>query len=155
MSDDLHTVAAELAIHKLSARYCDAVHRRDGKTWSSLWAEDAVWDFMGQTITGRDNILATWEGAMAGFPIVYHTSHGAIINVQGERATCRWYINEEIVDANQQALRFVGIYNDVCCKHGDVWLFQHRRFDPIYQGAGALNGDTWLPYPDDINHPPV
>lgn len=155
MSEEIKNVAADLAIRKLSGRYCDAIHRRDSETWASLWAEDAIWDFMGQSIEGRTNILATWEGAMAGFPVVYHVSHGAVINVDGDSANCRWYINEEIVDASGAPLRFVGIYNDICTRHGDEWLFQRRRFDPIYQGAGALNGDTWAPYPEDINHPPV
>ncbi len=143
-------VADELAIHQLNARYADAVHRRDADAWSSLWAEDASWDFLGQTINGRDNILAMWLGAMEGFPVVYHQSHAGIIEVDGDSAKCRWSINEEIIDAQQQALRFVGVYNDVCSRVGDRWLYQHRRFDVLYQGPGAFNPEGALPYPEDI-----
>jgi len=152
MSEDLHTLAAELAIHKLNARYCDAIHRRDEKAWGALWAEDCIWDFLGQSIGGREKVVATWLATMQGFPNVYHQNHAGIIEVEGDTAKCRWYINEEILDAQKQALRFYGVYNDECVRVGGQWLYQRRRFDVLYQGVGAFASEGWQAYPDDINN---
>ncbi len=108
---------------------------------------------MGQDIIGRDTIVATWLGAMSGFPTVFHTNHSEIIVLNGDTATGRTYVNEEIIDAQGNALRFIGVYNDECVRTDGQWYFQRRRWDVLYQGAGALGSGECLPYPDDINSP--
>ena len=47
----------ELAIRHLVAAYADAVNRRDGPLWASTWADDGVWDLMGNEITGKDAVV--------------------------------------------------------------------------------------------------
>ena len=142
------TVEAESAIRKLNARYCDAIIRRDAKDWGSLWHEDARWFLMGNWMEGREAIVAAWEQALSGLPVVYQRMSGEIIEVHGERAVCRVYVDEQVVDAEGNALNFVGVYNDECLYTEDGWLYLVRRFDLITSNPGKLDGNTWMGYPN-------
>lgn len=147
-----HNLLETLAVSQLNARYCDAVMRRDSDAWRSLWHKNGRWYFLGECLQGQDAIVARWEAAMAGFPVVYHQINSEIIDASNDEATCRVYIDEEIVTADGNALRFIGVYNDHCVKEGHNWLYLSRRFDLIYQGPGALNRAGWLGYPANINN---
>jgi hypothetical protein len=140
-----------LAVSQLNARYCDAVMRRDSAAWRSLWHSKSRWYFLGECLEGPDAIVARWEAAMAGFPVVYHQINSEIIDASKDEATSRVYIDEEIVTTDGQSLRFVGVYNDRCVREGDKWLYLSRRFDLIYQGPGSINRSGWLGYPENNN----
>ena len=136
-----------LAVSQLNARYCDAVMRRDSDAWRSLWHRNGRWFFLGEWLEGQDAVVARWEEAMSGFPVVYHQINSEIINASNDEASSRVYIDEEIVTADGDSLRFIGVYNDHCVKEDNNWLYLTRRFDLIYQGPGALNDKGWMGYP--------
>jgi len=144
-------LADEFAIGNLEARYCDAVMRRDADEWKSTWAVDGVWEFMGQIIEGREDIVTFWKQAMDGFPMIIHHYLSGGINIDGDNASCRWYIHEMVINAMGEAQQFFGVYNDDCVKSKKGWLFKKRRFDLIYQGAGVLDAAGWQGYPEDLN----
>jgi hypothetical protein len=141
-----HTLADQLAIRELNAAYADAVNRRDAVAWSSVWARDGRWFFLGEWIEDRDAIVARWQDAMSGFPVVYHQITSEQIAVSGDTAKSRVYLAEEVVTAEQLCLRFIGVYNDVCTRLDEGWRYKSRRFDLIYQGPGSLNPEGWLGY---------
>lgn len=136
-----------LAVSQLNARYCDAVMRRDSDAWRSLWHDKSRWYFLGEWIEGRDAIVARWEAAMSGFPVVYHQINSEMIEASKDEASSRVYIDEEIVTADGDQLRFIGVYNDHCVRKGNNWLYLSRRFDLIYQGPGTLSQNGWMGYP--------
>jgi len=136
-----------LAVSQLNARYCDAVMRRDSDAWRSLWHRKSRWFFLGEWLEGQDAVVARWEEAMSGFPVVYHQINSEIIDATNDEASSRVYIDEEIVTADGDSLRFIGVYNDHCVKEDNNWLYLTRRFDLIYQGPGALQDKGWMGYP--------
>jgi hypothetical protein len=144
-------VLETLAVSQLNARYCDAVMRRDSDAWRSLWHRKSRWYFLGEWIEGQDAIVERWEAAMSGFPVVYHQINSEMIDASKDEATSRVYIDEEIVTADGDALRFIGVYNDHCVRQGNNWLYLSRRFDMIYQGPGALSQNGWIGYPTNTN----
>jgi uncharacterized protein (TIGR02246 family) len=145
MSDQ--ATADELAIKRLNADYCDAILRRDAQAWGATWADDATWVLMGEPTQGRDNIVAQWLATMEGFPVVFHQVTNEQIDIAGDTATQRVYLNEELITADQQALRFVGVYNDECIRTPQGWRYASRSFGVLYQGPGALIADGWMGYP--------
>lgn len=140
------TFTDQLAIRTLNAAYADAVIRRDAAAWSATWAPDGRWYFLGEWIEGRDEIVARWQGAMKGFPIVFHQVTSEQIEVSGDTARSRVYLTEEVVTTEQHALRFIGVYNDICVCRDARWCYQERRFDLVYQGPGSLAPEGWLGY---------
>ena len=140
------TLFDQLAIRELNAASADAVMRRDAAAWSTVWARDGRWFFLGEWIEGRDAIVKRWQDAMSGFPVVYHQITSEQIAVSGDTAKSRVYLAEEVITAEQLCLRFIGVYNDVCTRLDAGWRYKSRHFDLIYQGPGSLNLEGWLGY---------
>jgi uncharacterized protein (TIGR02246 family) len=130
----------ELAIRDLIERYADAVNRRDASDWGALWTHDGVWEVFGGAIAGRDAVVATWSGAMQGFPFVFHLAHSAVIEVAGDAARGRWTISEQLVDAAGRAQTLLALYHDEYRREPGGWRIARRRLEPKYQGPLDLSG---------------
>ena len=63
----MHSISDQLALQNLMARYTDAVNRVDAEAWIATWAEDAIWNLLGNPVSGKDDILALWKQMMSSF----------------------------------------------------------------------------------------
>lgn len=118
----------QLALRALHDKYADAVFRRDAADWGALWAEDAVWDLAGTTVSGKDAIVGLWTGAMTTFAFVGFFYQTGAIEVDGDSATGRIYTSEVLEDHEGNLRRTVGRYEDTYVKRGGTWLYQSRSF---------------------------
>lgn len=121
-------VEDQLAIRNLHDSYVDAVFRRDAGDWGSNWADDGRWHLMGATVEGRDNIIAMWTGAMAGFSFVAFFCQAAAIEIDGDRATGRAFTHEVLETLEGEIRRPVGRYDDVFVKRDGRWFYQERIY---------------------------
>ena len=90
----MNSVEDEIALRNLMAKYVDAANRRDGDVWQSTWAEDGVWDLMGNPVQGRDNILAMWTQVLTTFEFALLIPSSGMFDVSGDTATGHWYLQE-------------------------------------------------------------
>ena len=140
------SVADELEIRALVARYADAVNARDEAAWAATWSDDGVWELMGQAPSGRDAVVAFWRTAMGFFEsVIQQVSEGSIV-LDGDTGTGRWTINEHGRTAKGDAMLMIGVYEDRYLRTADGWRFQHRKMSPLYQGPPDLSG-TFTPSP--------
>ncbi|MCR9278921.1 MAG: nuclear transport factor 2 family protein [Pseudomonadaceae bacterium] len=142
MTDDI------LAITHLAQQYADGVMQRDAEIWGNTWAEQGAWHLSPDMdpVTGREALKAFWTNVMAGYPQVLHWVQPGLIEVDGDTATARFYVQENIKDAEGQGFRVAGVYNDELIKEAGNWRFAVRRFSVIYRGPVDMSGD-WLGYP--------
>ncbi|MEZ5558993.1 MAG: nuclear transport factor 2 family protein [Pseudomonadales bacterium] len=136
-------------IRDLVARYADAVCRRDQAAWADTWAEDGLWQLPSAPETrGRDNIVALWAGAMAGFPFVAQLVHNGTVEVDGDSATGRWYLTEHLKFAQGGGMFNIGVYQDRYVKTAAGWKFAERHYSVLYndKGTGDMSGDV-NPFP--------
>ena len=136
---DAGTREDELAIRALIERYADAVNRRDADDWAGLWSEDGVWEMFGHRIAGRQAVVDAWQGAMRGFPFVFHVVHSAVIEVQGDHARGRWTVSEQLVDARGAPALLLALYHDEYRCESGAWRIAGRRLEPLYQGPPDLS----------------
>lgn len=117
-----------LAIRELAEVYGDGVVRNDAETWSTVWAEDARWDFMGTVVEGREAIVALWQQAMSGLEAVSFQCLPAAIEVTGETASARVQ-TQEVLKFKDGSTRLVGgLYTDTLVKRDTRWLYSSRSF---------------------------
>jgi uncharacterized protein (TIGR02246 family) len=116
------------AIRALIEGYSDAVFRRDAADWGACWAEDGRWFLMGAEVSGRANIVALWEQAMAGFAFVAFFSQVGQIAVEGDHATGRVWTHEVLEDGDGKITRPVGRYDDMYVRTAQGWRFAERRY---------------------------
>lgn len=121
----------QLAIRRLHDSYVDAVFRRDPNDWGANWATDGRWHLMGTTVEGRDAIVGTWNGAMAGFVFVAFFCQSASIEINGNTATGRTFTHEVLETPDGEVRRPVGRYDDIFVKVGERWLYQERIYSML------------------------
>jgi ketosteroid isomerase-like protein len=131
-----------LAIRELLEAYADAVTQNDPQAWGATWAEDGEWSLPDYpeigTTKGREAIVAMWIEAMKAYPGIMFEAWPGAIEVAGDRATMRSYTSE-IYDQDGLTKRDRGIYEDVCVKCGDKWLFKSRTFRNRHRQHGPKN----------------
>jgi len=138
-----------MEIQHLSQVYADGVMQRDPQLWGSTWAEDGVWDLgRGEPVSGRDNVVAFWSSVMESYPMVLHWVQPGLIQVSGDAATARFYIQEKLRGAEGNGAYTAGVYNDKLIKVDGWWKFTYRKFSGMYRGVTDLSGN-WLGYPAD------
>ena len=135
-------------IQHLAQVYADGVMRRDAEIWGSTFTEDGEWHLSPamDPVKGRENLKAFWSNLMAGYPNVLHWVQPGLIEVDGEHATARFYVQEQIKDAEGNSFRVAGVYNDELVKENGEWMFSVRRFSTMYRGPVDMTGD-WMGYP--------
>ncbi len=130
----------EQALRDLVHAYADAVNRRDVDAWRELWTEDGVWEAFGSVFEGRDQVVATWQGAMQGFALVFHVSHHGQLDVDGDRATGRWTVSEQLKGQDGTPGLLLALYHDEYRREDGRWRFARRRLDARYHGPPDLSG---------------
>ncbi len=132
-----------LKIQMLPQRYADAVMRHNGDDWAATWAKDGEWYLREEPVRGRDEIRKVWEGAMAGFPFAVFLVQPAIVNVDGDKGTCRSYVTEILGTNDGTSFRVYGCYNDEVVREDGEWKFKSRRYSRLYQGPVDLSGQKF------------
>ena len=143
MSDDI------AAIQHLAQVYADGVMQRDADIWGNTFTANGTWVLSADMdpVTGRENLKTFWTSVMAGYPNVLHWVQPGLIEVDGDRATARFYVQENIKDADGNAFRVAGVYNDELIRENGAWKFNVRRFNAMYRGPVDMSGD-WIGYPE-------
>ena len=118
----------QLAIRSLLEAYGDAVAQNDPKAWGDTWTDDAVWEILDQTITGRDAIVGFWQSLMAGFSFTAFAMSIGRIAIDGDRATLRVYVSEELWDKDDKLTRIKGRYDDELTRTAEGWRFSKRAY---------------------------
>ncbi len=139
----MSNVEDDLAIRDLVYRYADAVCRRDEAAWGATWAEDGVWQLpSAPRMEGRDAIVGLWVNAMGGFPFVAQIVHNGTLEIDGDRATGRWYLTEHLKFADGNGMFNIGCYQDRYVKRNEQWLFAERHYAVLYndEGKGDMTG---------------
>src|ERR1041384_1166043 len=123
----LRTIEDVEAIRRLKHRYasyCDDGY--DADRLAELFVETAVWDggMLGR-FEGVPAIRRFFESCSKLVPFAIHQVTNEILDVDGDRATGRWYLWEPLVFAKgSQATWMAGRYDDVYRRVDGVWRFE-------------------------------
>ncbi|HXZ84101.1 MAG TPA: nuclear transport factor 2 family protein [Myxococcota bacterium] len=132
-------LADELAIRALVARYCHAIAERDDKAWAETWSVDGEWKVLGQSLRGREAILAHYQKLIAGCRFVQQVASDGVIELEGHTAHGKWQIAETILPRSGSPALNLGRYADRYQRDADgVWRFARREFSGHYFGAPDL-----------------
>lgn len=135
----------ELALRDLMARYVDAVNRYDADAWIATWADDAVWNLLGNPVEGKDNILALWQQMMGTFDFALMFPNSCLFDIDGDSASGHWYLHEYGRDKEGNGNTILSRYVDTYVKRDGQWLFKSREYGFIYNGAPDMSGSFTRP----------
>ncbi len=130
-------VEDELAIRNLVAIYADAVNRRDQELWNSILSESVSWTLPGKTVEGKKAVLELWGAFMDSFEFVAQLVHQGTIDIDGDQASGRWYLTEQLRARGATEVRCtIGTYADEYVKENGRWLFAKRGYEILYAQDG-------------------
>ena len=121
----MNTVADNLEIRQLVAKYNRAFDYRDPEAWVDTFAADGTFAMGGkQLATGREALLA-FAKKMIPTMKVKHCTTDAIVEVNGDSATHDAYLI--LVDTGEKvSVVNSGRYLDVLAKVNGAWKFKAR-----------------------------
>jgi ketosteroid isomerase-like protein len=142
-------ITDRLAIREVIELYSDAVTRRDWTTVGAVFAEGAVWVIAPPTdieLRGRAAIAKGVAKMVEAFEVFVQMTHSIVIELDGDRAAARTIVNGfgRLRDGSRGAFA-LGTYIDELVRAGDGWLFQSRRFDPLFIDNAAPTGTAYGP----------
>lgn len=141
------TIGDRLAIREAIELYSDAVTRRDWKTMAAVFAEDALWSIAPPTdltLHGRAAIAKGVAEMVEAFEVFVQMTHSIVVELDGDRASARTIVNGfgRLRDGSRGAFA-LGAYIDTLIRSGDGWLFQSRRFEPLFIDNTAPAGTAY------------
>jgi len=131
------------AIRNLKAAYaahCD--NNYDADAIAAQFTEDAIWESpaLGNYV-GREAIRRFFQGAAGIFSFAIHYSLNGQIYVEGDTARAQWYLFMPCTVADGAQARWrAGIDHEQYRRVGGVWLFSHKRSEPLMNATFA---DGW------------
>jgi ketosteroid isomerase-like protein len=141
---DFQAIADRVEIEALRGEFTDAAMMRDRARLASLFTRDGALRMpnIPAELVGRDQIRAGGERLQAQWDFFVQTTHPGAIQLDGDTATGRAYI-QEIARARdgRQGLNYA-IYHDRYQRTGGGWKFTERVYEVRYLDTTPLAGSA-------------
>lgn len=141
---DFQIIADRVEIDALRGEFTDAAMMRDRARLASLFTEDGALRMpnIPAELVGREEIRTGGERLQALHEFFVQTTHPGAIQLDGDTATGRAYIQEigRAVDG-RQGLNFA-IYHDRYRRTADGWKFTERVYEVRYEDSTPLAGSA-------------
>lgn len=139
-----------VAIYYLAGGFSDAINLRDVERWVSLWAPNGVQEIPGMGVysAGTEELEAGCRRLLGRFETLVQTSHPAALEVSGDEATGRVYVEACGRLAEDGApFRSSGVYDDLYRRVNGEWRFARRTFHFLFRDEETPVADAGLPVP--------
>jgi ketosteroid isomerase-like protein len=141
---DFQAIADRVEIEALRAEFSDAVMMRDRARLALLFTPDGALRMpnIPAEQVGREEIRAGGERLQALWEFFVQTTHPGMIQLDGDTATGRAYIQELARTRDgRQGLNFA-IYHDRYQRTPDGWKFAERVYEVRYEDTTPLQGSA-------------
>jgi ketosteroid isomerase-like protein len=152
---DFQAIADRVEIEALRGEFTDAAMMRDRARLASLFTPDGALRMpnIPVELVGREEIRLGGERLQAQWDFFVQTTHPGTIQLDGDTASGRAYI-QELVRARdgRQGMNYA-VYHDRYQRTGDGWRFTERVYEVRYLDTTPLAGSAPSPAGEPV-HPP-
>jgi ketosteroid isomerase-like protein len=141
---DLRAIADRVEIEALRGEFTDAAMMRDYDRGASLFTHDGVvrMPHVNVELVGREEIRAGGERLQGLWEYFVQTTHPGAIQVDGDTASGRAYIQELGRALDGSSHLNYAIYHDRYQRTGDGWKFTERIYEIRYLDTTPLTGSV-------------
>jgi ketosteroid isomerase-like protein len=141
---DFQAIADRVEIEALRGEFTDAVMMRDRARLASLFTHDGALRMpnVPAETAGREEIRAGGERLQAQWDYFVQTTHPGTIQIDGDTATGRAYIQELIRLRDGSSHLNYAIYHDRYQRTADGWKFTERLYEVRYLDTTPLAGSA-------------
>jgi hypothetical protein len=152
---DFQAIADRVEIEALRGEFTDAAMMRDRPRLSLLFTPDGALRMpnIPVELVGREEIRVGGERLQAQWEFFVQTTHPGTIQLDGDTATGRAYI-QELARTNdgRQGMNYA-VYHDRYLRTGEGWKFTERLYEVRYLDTTPLAGSAPGPAGAPV-HPP-
>ena len=141
---DLQAIADRVEIEALRGEFTDAVMMRDYDRGASLFTQDGALRMpnIPVELAGREEIRAWGDRVPALVDYLVQTTHPGTIQLDGDTASGRAYIQELIRLRDGRSELNYAIYHDRYQRTADGWKFTERVYEVRYLDNTPLAGSA-------------
>ena len=141
---DFQAIADRVEIEALRGEFTDAAMMRDRARLASLFTPDGALRMpnIPAELVGREEIRAGGERLQAQWDFFVQTTHPGTIQLDGDTATGRAYIQELIRLRDGSSHANYAIYHDRYQRTGGGWKFTERVYEVRYLDTTPLAGSA-------------
>jgi ketosteroid isomerase-like protein len=152
---DFQAIADRVEIEALRGEFTDAAMMRDRARLASLFTPDGALRMPNVPVelAGREQIRAGGERLQAQWEFFVQTTHPGTIQLDGDTATGRAYIQELARTRDGRQGVNYAIYHDRYQRTGDGWKFTERVYEVRYLDTTPLAGSAPRPAGAPANPP--
>ena len=142
--NDLQAIIDRVEIEALRGEFTDAVMMRDYDRVASLFTHDGALRMpnIPADLTGQEEICAWGERVPALVDYLVQTTHPGTIQLDGDTATGRAYIQELVRTRDGWSGLNYAIYHDRYQRTSDGWRFTERVYEVRYLDTTPLAGSA-------------
>jgi ketosteroid isomerase-like protein len=141
---DFQAIADRVEIEALRAEFTDAVMMRDGDRLASLFTRDGalLMPNIPAEFHSREEIRAGRERLQARWDFFVQNTHPGIIQLDGDTATGRAYIQELARTLDGWSGQNYAVYHDRYRRTPEGWRFAERVYEVRYEDTTPLAGSA-------------
>lgn len=148
--NDFQAIADRVEIEALRGEYSDAAMMRDRDRLASLFTTDGVLSMPNIPIvlTGREEIRTGGQRLQDQWEFFVQTTHPGVIELDGDAATGRAYVQELVRTRDGLEGLNYAIYHDRYQRTEESWKFRERVYEVRYLDTSPLGGSAPVPAGD-------
>jgi uncharacterized protein (TIGR02246 family) len=108
--------------------YCDAVNRGDEEAYLACWHDDGLRIGQGVEAHGKEALRAQWRELRSMMVSMAMFAQPGTIEVDGDRASARFYCHEVITLSDGRLWKVAGLYEDAFVRCDGEWRFARREY---------------------------
>jgi ketosteroid isomerase-like protein len=149
---DFQAIADRVEIEALRGEFTDAAMMRDRARLAALFTDDGALRMpnIPVELVGREEIRAGGERLQAQWDFFVQNSHPGTIQLDGDTASGRTYIQELARTKDGRQGQNFAIYHDRYQRTGDGWKFAERVYEVRYLDTSPLAGAAPTSHPTDV-----
>lgn len=123
-------------IRYLQAKYQRSLDTRDFNGIAECFADDVVSSYGNGTMayTGKDNVIKFLMNVMSVEMPSAHMIHGGEIDVDGQKATGKWYLQDFLINKEHNVNIYgAAIYENSYAKVDGVWKIKEIGYKRLYE----------------------
>jgi SnoaL-like domain len=135
MTDDI------TALKHLKYRYLRTLDTKRWEEYADTLAADVTADYAGLTFESREPLVEYMKANLGPSMITLHQAHHPEIEVDGDEATGRWYLEDKVImpDFNM-VLEGAAIYTDRYRRTDGGWVITHTGYRRTYDLTYPMDG---------------
>ena len=127
-------------VQQLKHRYLRTLDLKQWVEFESLFLAEATGSYAGLRFGNREELVGYMRANLTPDMITFHQVHHPEIEVDGDRATARWYLHDKVfVPAFDLAIEGAAFYEDQLVRTSEGWRFSHVGYRRTYESSWKMS----------------